>query len=86
MNMTTKLTYVSKQAVPANTEITNTTYWGRVSPNNAAIDKNTQDIATNTTNIATNTTNIATNTTNITKDESNIDNILTTLYTPTDNS
>ena len=61
-------TYTALQAVPANTAITNTSYWAETGARIGAIDANASDIATLETNVG--------------DIEDNIDNIMVSLYTP----
>ena len=65
-------TYTALQAVPANTAITNTSYWVETGARIGAIDANASDIDT----LETNVTNI----------EGDIDNIMISLYTPSASS
>ena len=61
-------TYTALQNVPANTAITNTTYWAETGARIGLINKNTTDIALANTEIS--------------AIEDNVDNMLVSLYTP----
>lgn len=61
-------TYTALQAVPANTAITNTSYWAETGARIGLINKNSNDISVINTDID--------------AVEENIDNMLVSLYTP----